>query len=379
MPRRAAVAALLALVAPLAALDAGSGRMNKPFDDVAQDESTFSDIREEAASYRLGRARASAAQSDETVARAYLAKARQRLADGREIRARWAAEDGFDEAPYSPLAGDLLRTALEAAAVGHDVAEVRKKLLMLWLYLPDYPGLDEAMRRALEVAERDQDFSTAVNLDAEKPTEVVAVDGRAVFSDTASTRIFRFLSRHGDRVSIAPRAALGLARSKLIGGAAGDREAIFEARAEYERFLGEYPDSPYTFPALCEYALSYLVTYRGADYDLGTLVMAQAIIDQAEVEARGDQANVRTVLAYRKRVRGWLQDRDLQVARWYRDRGSRLALRWLTMPAGLQSWQDGARFFYREVMRRDPGSRQGLDAERELAEIPASGRDVLGN
>ncbi|MCK6488573.1 MAG: hypothetical protein L6R48_09630 [Planctomycetes bacterium] len=378
MPRRAVVAALLALAAPLAALDAANGRMNKPFDDVAQDDSSFSDIREEAAHYRLGRANAPAAKRDEAVAGAYLAKARRRLADGHEIRARWAAEDGFEEAPYSERAGDLLRTALEAAAVGHDVAEVREKLLMLWLYLPDYPGMEEAMRRALEVAERDQDFQAVVNLDADQPSEVVAVDGRSVFTDTASTRIFRFLSRHGDRTSIAPRAALGLARSKLISGAGGDRDAIFEARAEYERFLTEYPDSAFTFPALCEYALSYLVTYRGAHYDLGTLVMAQAIIDQAEVEARGDQANVRTVLAYRKRVRGWLQDRDLSVARWYAERGSRPGLRWLFMPAGLQSWQDGSRFFYREVMRRDPGSRQGLDAERELALVPASGRDVLG-
>ena len=45
---------------------------------------------------------------------------------------------------------------------------VRDKLITLWLYLPDYPGLDEAMRRALEVAELDQDFQAMVNLDAEK-------------------------------------------------------------------------------------------------------------------------------------------------------------------------------------------------------------------
>lgn len=378
MPRRLVLAALLAAVAgPLAALDAGS-RTNQPVDDISQDENSFADIQKDAAAYRLGRAKASARQSDDATARRYLDKARARLAAGHEVLARWAAEDGFDETPYSALAGDLLRTGMEAAAVGHAVNRVRDKLITLWLYLPDYPGLDEAMRRALEVAELDQDFQAMVNLDAEKPQEVVAVEGRTFFYDTGTTRIFRFVSRHGDRITLAPRAALGLARSKLIAGAGGDRDAIFEARSEYERFLTEYPDSSFTFPALCEYALSYLVTYRGADYDLGVLMMAQSIIDQAEVEARGDQSLVRTVQAYRKRIRGWLQDRDLQVARWFRARGEHPALwRWITMPPGLTSWVDGSRLFYGEVVRRDPGSRQGLDAEREAATLPPERRDTL--
>ena len=104
---------------------------------------------------------------------------------------------------------------------------------------------------------------------------------------------------------IAPRAALGLARGQLL---AGGKEDIFAARRAYEQFLEQYPNNSLTFTAICEYALSYLISYRGENYDLGALVLANAIIDQAEIETRGDAAKVAIVQAYRKRIRGWLQD-----------------------------------------------------------------------
>ena len=61
-----------------------------------------------------------------------------------------------------------------------------------------------------------------------------------------------------------------------------------------------------------------LIAYKGEDYDIGSLQLANAIIDQAEIETRGDKERSDTVQAYRKRIRAWLQDRDLSVARWYR-------------------------------------------------------------
>ena len=49
---------------PLAALDTSSKMDAKSFDDVAADDSSFADIMEQAAKYRLGRTHATAAQLD---------------------------------------------------------------------------------------------------------------------------------------------------------------------------------------------------------------------------------------------------------------------------------------------------------------------------
>jgi hypothetical protein len=337
--------------------------------DEESDLKKFREIMEEAAEYRVGRLSATPEQLSAEGADRYLAEARDLLARGHEIRARWRAGSGVDDHPYAPQFGDLLRTRLEGYAVGGNLSGVYDTLLKLWLFLPDWPGTEEAMRRAAEVAELEQDFVAAIDLDADDPSKVVAIDGSALLADSGTSALFRFLARHGDRATVAPRAALGLARAQLISGS---RDAIFEARTAYEKFLDDYPASPeYTFTAICEYALSYLVTYRGSSYDMGALVMANTIIDQAEIETRGDPERVRTVQAYRKRIRAWMQDRDLTVARWYRDRGQPGYLRWLREPAGLISWSDGARMFYDSVIARDPASPQARDAERERAELPA--------
>lgn len=336
--------------------------------DEESDLKKFREIMEEAAEYRVARLTAPPEQFSAEGAARYLAEARELLASGHEIRARWRAGSGFDEHPYAPQVGDILRTRLEGYAVGGNLSGVYETLLKLWLYLPDWEGTEEAMRRAADVAEREQDFAAAIDLDADDPSKVVTIDGSALLADSGTNSLFRFLARHGDRATVAPRAALGMARAQLISGS---RDAIFEARTAYEKFLDDYPSSPeYTFTAICEYALSYLVTYRGSSYDMGALVMANTIIDQAEIETRGDQARVRTVQAYRKRIRSWMQDRDLTVARWYRDRGLPWILRWIRRPSGLISWSDGARMFYDSVIARDPASTQARDAERERAELP---------
>ncbi len=357
----------------LAALDANAN-VNPSADEAEGDTKFFRDMMADAAAYRVGLVSATAAQQDNESARRYLREAKELLASGHEIRARWRAEDGFDEHPYSALAGDLLRTAMEGYAVGRKLSGVHESLLKLWLFIPNWQGMDEAMRRAIEVAEREQDFSAAINLEADDPAKVIAIDGTTLMADSGTNRLFRFLAQHGDRAGVAPRAALGLARSQLIHGG---RDQIFEARAAYERFIGEYPANPqYTFPAVCEYALSYLVTYRGANYDMGVLVMAATLIDQAEIETMGAPDRVATVQAYRKRIRLWMQDRDLAVARWYRDRGTPPVLAWLRMPAGLRSWSDGAHTFYDSVVARDPASNQARDAERERSALPPKSSTV---
>ncbi len=364
----------LALAAPLvpwssAALAADAGdRLNTPQDPIEADRQAFADLQAKAAEYQRNRATAPAEQSDDALALRYLERSRELLLTGHEIRARWWAEDGFEEHPYSRYAGDLLRLGLEGAAIQNNQGQVYEKLVTLWLFIPDYPGMGEAMERALGVAEDQQDFSKAVNLEASDPNQVVSLDGRAAFNDALNNRLFRFLSAHGDRESVAPRSALGLARSLLL---TGSKEDLFEARRDYEQFLEDYPATSFTFPAICEYALSYLLAYRGSNYDVGALVYADALIDQAEIEARGESAKQQTVQAYRRRIRGWKQDRDLAVARWYVERGTPWVLQWLTMPDGLLEWDAGARRFYREVVKRDATSPQGRSAQAELADLPA--------
>jgi hypothetical protein len=335
----------------------------------------WAELQAEAAEYQRERFHAPKSQFDDAAARRYLDRARELLTTGHEIRARWWAEDAFEEFPYSNLAGDALRMGMEGAAVHGSINEVRDKLSRLWLFIPDYPGLGEAMDRAMSVAEDVQDFSKAVNLDAEEPSEVIRLDGRSTQNDTETNRLLRFLSLHGDRETIAPRATLGLARGLLL---IRSKDDIYAARRAYEKFLEDYPNNYLTFTAICEYALSYLVAYRGDEYDIGSLQMANAVIDQAEIETRGDPARAATVQAYRKRIRVWLQDRDLAVARWYRARGTPWLLTWLKSPPGLLSWEDGARYYYREVIKRDATSPAGRNAERELAEVPQVRPDTLG-
>ncbi len=362
--------------APLVGASADGTQFNTPTDENEQEAKALADLQKKAAEYFRNRARAPESQRNDAEAKRYLDMARLRLTTGHEIKARWWAEDAFDEFPYSKYAGDALRMGLEGAAVQGNMGQVREKLQMLWLFIPDYPGLGEAMERAMSVAEDVQDFSKSVNLAAEKPSEVISIEGRSQLTDTQTNRLLRFLALHGDRETIAPRAALGLARGLLLNGGKDER---YEARRAYEKFLEDYPATYLTFNAICEYALSYLVAYRGDEYDIGSLIMANAIIDQAEIETRGDPARAETVRAYRARIRAWHQDRDLAVARWFVARGTPWLFRWLKKPPELLSWDDGARYYFREVIKRDATSPQGRNAERELTSVPQTRPDTLGS
>ncbi len=359
---------------PLRAMDPTT-QVNQPEDVAEQDAKRWADMEQKAAEFQRRRATAPAELRDDAKAKAYLDRARELLTTGHEIRARWWAEDAFEEFPYSRYAGDALRMGLEGAAVQNNMGQVCEKLQMLWLFVPDYPGLGEAMERAMSVAEDAQDFTKAVHLESDDPADVIRIEGRSTVNDVSTARLLNFLALHGDRETIAPRAALGQARGQLLDGG---KDNIFAARRSYEKFLEDYPATYLTFNAICEYALSHLVSYRGSDYDMGVLEHADLIIDQAEIETRGDKARAELVLAYRQRIRSWRQDRDLSIARWYRARGTPAVLRWASMPPGLLSWDDGARYYFRQVIRRDATSPQGRAAERELALLPDTRSDLLG-
>lgn len=369
------------------AFDAQTNPALSDTDDKEDEIKNLSKVQEEAAVYRLAKDRHTSNPAYDNSATAYLTQARQIIATG-EIqplegwyygafgvnrRARWLALDGFEEYPYSAVAGDLLATAIDGFSRAGDINGVHRHLVMLWFYLPDYPRMQEVMETAQTAAERVQNFESAVNLEASKPEDVVRVDGDSTLSDVV--RLYRFNSQHGDRETVAPRAALGLARALMHIKAARD---IWTARREYERFLDMYPDHPLTFNALCEQALCYLITYQGEDFDVGSLAGAALVINQAEVEARGDVVKLRKVEAYRKRIRLWHQDRDLAVARWYGDRVSPW-LAFIQRPGeSSESWNRGAHYYYRAVVNRDNVSVEGRAAAREKDRLPPPPADVLG-
>ncbi len=373
------------LVRPSAAFDAQTNAGSGGIEDTEDELKIITAVQEEAATYRLARDRFRTDAAYEKSAADYLTQARAILADGTaqplegwyygmfsdSRRARWLALDGFKARPYSKVAGDLLATAIEGFSRSGDVNGVYKHLVMLWYYLPDYAAMQSVMETAQAAAERAQDFESAVNLEAEDPADVIRVDGESMMGEVV--KLYRFHAQHGDRETVAPRAALGLARALMHIKAARD---LWMARREYEKFLDRYPDHPLTFHALCEQALCFLVTYRGRDFDVGTLQDAAAVINQAEVEARGDAQKLRKVEAYRKRIRLWLQDRDLSVADWYAARVPGL-LAFIQRPGeGPDSWNRGARYYYKQVVKRDGTSPQGRAAALRLDQLPPAPPDI---
>ena len=341
---------------------------SEPVDDTEAENKEFDRIQRDAAKFLLKREHYVANDADDNGALYHIQHAHF-LIDHPEYwwhlwRATWTVERGFHRYPFSRYAGDLLELQMDCYIARGRLADANDTLIQLWLFMPDYPRMGEAMLKALEAAEHAQAFAKAVNLEASDPGDVIAITGNG--TDTPTDKLFRFLALHGDRESIAPRAELGQARAQLLGGSREDR---FAAQHSYEKFLEDYPDNDLTFTALTEEALAHLVGYRGDDYDNGALVFASAIIDQAELETRGDEEKARTVEAYRRRIRAWMQDRDLKIARWYHDRNIP-TLAWLMTPPGLVSWADGSRYYYQAVVARDSGSSQGRAAAREVRTVP---------
>jgi hypothetical protein len=341
---------------------------SQPIDDSEAETKDFERMQRHAAEYLLGREHYRPNAADDAGA-LYHIQHTHYLLDHPELwwhlwRATWTAQRGFERYPYSAYAGDLLELEMDCYIARGRLTDAGDKLVQLWLFMPDYPRMGQAMLKALEAAERAQGFAKAVNLDAADPGDVITLSGQG--TDTPTDKIFRFLALHGDRETVAPRAELGQARAQLLGGRREDR---FNAQHSYEKFLEDYPANDLTFTALTEEALAHLVGYHGDDYDNGALVFASAIIDQAELETHGDEDKARTVEAYRRRIRAWMQDRDLKIARWYYDRHLPL-LAWVMTPPGLESWADGSRYYYQAVIARDSGSVQGRAAAREVQGVP---------
>lgn len=387
---------LLLVMTGLPGVDASQRNPAADVDDSEIEERYVTRIQEEAASYRLERSQALVSAEAEALGEEYVRQAQAILDTGAEQplesavhwlspqwwfvspsparRAQWLAQDGFAAVPYSRSAGELLAIQVMALAKRGNISGLYNALYRLWFFIPDYDHMPAVMMAAMDAAEREQNFTAAIDLAADDPREVINLSGSSSMGEI--NRLFHFMVLHGDRVQIAPRAALGLARSLLRSG---DRDDLFLARREYERFCETYPTHPLIFSALTDRALSYLVSYRGEHYDVGSLISAAAVIDQAEIEADGDPERIRVVEAFRNRIRSWHQDRDLQVARWYAQR-VQPGLAWLASPKAEtdRPWIQSARYYYREVIRRDSGSNAGRAAARELADLPLPTTGELG-
>ncbi len=368
---------LLALLAPLANAMDPKIQSADALDADEQEERRTSTFMQEAAQYRIGKATAVADPAADKLVLAALGRAERMRTEGSRswyqlwlisplTRARWIADDAFDDHPYTVHAGDLFFFMLECRAGHSEVRGTLNELQRLWFYLPDYSDLNRAMRTTLEMAERLQQFEAAVDLESDDPRQVVRIDGRSFIYDIDDS--FRFLSKHGDREEVAPRAALGLARSLLLSGDGEDR---WKARRAYEDFIERFPDSSLVFQAVIEQALSHLVTYKGSDYDVGALLDARDLVDIAELEAGGDPSRAALVAAYRKRIGGWLQDRDLSVAYWYERRTRPWWLGWLKRPPQLKEPDAGARYYANAVIRRDRTSAQAAKAQELSDRLPA--------
>ena len=86
-------------------------------------------------------------------------------------------------------------------------------------------------------------------------------------------------------------------------------------------------------------------------------------VNKAGLDSGEDAERAALVQAYRKRIRAWHQQRDFQVATWYRDRGR----------------PTGARYYFGQVIKREATSALGREAERELAQLPAANDDPFGD
>lgn len=365
------VVRLLLLFLAIAPLCAQAMQNAAAFDE-GEEESYLASIQKEAAEYRLTRARSTPEAAADVAAATALADAQARYERKEWRHAANVAARAFKRHRFvasTQVLGDLKRLHILANVKRDRILDVRQDLARLWLFFPSYNRVGETMEVALELAEKIQAFTTQINLDADIPGEVVRIEGTGYASEV--TKLFRFLSESGDRVSIGARADLGLARAQLLGGNPKD---LSPARYAYNEFIQRHPRHPLVFDALCELALSHLVTYRGDHYDIGALVNAALIIEQAELVAGADPARAELIAKYRARIRGWHQDRDLAVARWYRARQHPAWLAWLKEPSAYD-WDNPARFYYQEVLRRDRSSPQARAAERELADLPPATHD----
>jgi len=317
--------------------------------------------REKAARFRLARERARPGLSQvyHRQAAGDLDRAIARLEAGELLAARRISRRSLRERPYSDSGAGHLHVMMRTYAAAADMQRTRRTLVDLWERYPDYEDVRLALEEALTAAEVMQGRGMRFNLQAQDPRTVIEITDNYLAREPRM--VFSFIERHGDRHGLAPRASLGVARAILAEGKS-DNDVLHQARFAYDDFFARYPSSPLVFRALCEQAMSYLVAYRGAKYDVGVLITAASIIDQAEIYTRELPERIALVRRYRGLVRGWHQERDLYAARWYRK----------------EDRPEDARYYYREVVERDPGSPHAVEAEREMEALPPAEAEGLG-
>jgi hypothetical protein len=287
--------------------------------------------------------------------------ARAALIAGRLLEARQTARATLRDHPYAERAAELQHILLRTYAIAaNEIDATRLHLIDLWERHHEYEGVRMAMEEVLLAVETSQRLGMAIDLDASSPAEVVTVTN-GYLAVSGPLKLLYFLRDHGDRCSIAPRATLGIARCLLARGTF-DRDALQEARLAYDGFLTTYPDHPLIFTALLEQAVAYLVAYRGPRYDVGVLIFAAGIVDQAEIYTRNQPERIALVKRYRGIIRRCHQERDLFTAEWYhrREQSAR------------------ARYYYQQVVDREPDSPAGRSAQAALAELPPATDRTLG-
>jgi len=349
---------LLAMTTALCAVD-----LQNEVDGAAELNRVFTERRQElAARYRIERARALPDLPDRyhEEARDALEAAERALRRHRLPTARKLAKQAIERWPYSHAAAGLHHTLLRSYAVSGDLREARMHLVDLWERFPEYDRFEQVLRECLVAAEYVQQRGRLFDFDAEDPRDIINYDNRGDLAN-ANYLLF-FLANNGDRHEIAPRATLGMARGQLIE-AGTSFERLIEARLAYDEFIDSYPRSPLVFEALIEQAVSYLLSYRGDQFDMGSLINAKALVDQADLYTGESEERQDLVTRFRSAIRRWQQERDLQVARWYRARGHHAP----------------SRYYYTEVIGRDPTSKPAAAARREREALPEDRGEGMGS
>ena len=261
------------------------------------------------------------------------------------------ALDGYRDYPYADKAPHLAHILVRVYAAAGMPSRARRWLVDLWERYPGYDGIGQAMDEALASAMVLRDRGMTIDYKATDPREAVVVDN--INWVLAANNIFRFLAINGDRKTVAPIAQLGLARSLL---AEGGKDKIFDARLAYNDFLLKYPDHPLVFDALVELSITHLITYRGPRFDVGVVLDAAHLVNQAELYTREIPERVTMVRHLRSVIRGWQQDRDLYAAEWYFDH---------------RKWS-AAKYYYLEVVERDAASSQEIKPPLPCKKFPVT-------
>jgi hypothetical protein len=358
------------LAGPLAATQVGVTTGDESQESI--EDRFYRDVVDQAAVYRVEytRRRSLLPASYDAAAAQIVAQAKTLLKPGTYLDARIMARGAIKQFPFSASTAALQHIVLQTYTIGALTEPMRRELIILWEFYPQYSEIRTALQEVLICLEAMQQKGMWFDLSSEDPQRMVRVDESWFASEPRS--LFRILMRYGDRQDIGARAALGHARSILAegaGGGPGTRTTLLEARAAYDIFLIEHPRHPLVFQALLEQAAAYMLTYRGPAYDKGVLLSAEGIVDQAEVYTQERPERIALVRRARSRVRQYLQERDLYAARWYAAKGAPTTLNRI-LGLGDPDLLDGARLYYQEVLSRDPASAAAAAAGAELQLIP---------